>query len=524
MANVQQSQARLTNVLLAGNLYTNHKINKSLTTIQQNQEKMTGAITSGLGKIDSKIAESNELLRSGNRLAEGQLRVQSEIASQQQLEYEEKQQNELIRDTFFNISEEYDKLCKNKSEDLLNKYFKLTSLLACIRKNNIDSSIASSMEDKKFISNVLENIESDINSSRSAFNDQHKKDLEEVLDILETDEESEIKQTKKQISGKTDSISKDEKIISHKESIIKDFKKWVNDCVENPLYSLVILFKEDPTYFNDDRNIRKKIYEQNEDALNAEFKKKRKGMSVESYSRAIDRKHEKWEKRFKEFHKDEEKIKDYKNQYMDERMCDGLIMKYAHDCKYAREKIKWFNNLEYARGNIFYPACFYYKSLEKYKPLLKKGKDDGVRLIASIVEKNASKLGIDYFLKVRADLVYRLIDEQKYKNLNKEKKFVSSITEKKLSGIITEEDMINENKSTLQPLIKIITKALELLGEKCLKDIKASNEKISTEKSHIQELENEISEAKKVITQETKQASNLYKKYPFIKEILANRI
>ncbi len=87
MANVTQSQARLTNVLLAGNLYTNHKINKSLTTIQQNQEKMTGAITSGLGKIDSKIAESNELLRSGNRLAEGQLRVQSEIASQQQLEY-----------------------------------------------------------------------------------------------------------------------------------------------------------------------------------------------------------------------------------------------------------------------------------------------------------------------------------------------------------------------------------------------------------------------------------------------------
>ena len=209
---------------------------------------------------------------------------------------------------------------------------------------------------------------------------------------------------------------------------------------------------------------------------------------------------------------------------MDERMCDGLIMKYAHDCKYAREKITWFNNLEYARGNIFYPACFYYKSLEKYKPLLKKGKDDGVRLIASIVEKNASKLGVDYFLKVRADLVYRLIDEQKYKNLNKEKKFISSITEKKLSGIITEEDMINEHKSALQPLIKIINKALELLEEKCLKDIKASNEKISTEKSHIQELENEISEAKKVIAQETKQASDLYKKYPFIKEILANRI
>ncbi len=381
------------------------------------------------------------------------------------------------------------------------------------------------MEDKKFISNVLENIESDINSSRNAFNDQHKKDLEEVLDILETDEESEIKQTKKQISGKTDSVSKKEKIISHQEEILKNFKNWVNWCVENPLYSIVILFEKDQAYFNNDKNIRKKIFEENNDARKAEFDKKTEKMGADaSYERALDRFYNRKNKLEEEFDEDEEKIKEYKNQYMDERMCDGLIMKYAHDCKYAREKITWFNNLEYARGNIFYPACFYYKSLEKYKPLLKKGKDDGVRLIASIVEKNASKLGVDYFLKVRADLVYRLIDEQKYKNLNKEKKFISSITEKKLSGIITEEDMINEHKSALQPLIKIINKALELLEEKCLKDIKASNEKISTEKSHIQELENEISEAKKVIAQETKQASDLYKKYPFIKEILANRI
>ena len=125
MANAQQSQARLTNLLLAGNLYTNHKINKSLTTISQNQQQMTAAITSGFGKIGDKIDESNELLRRGNRVAEDQLKVQSKIASQQELEYLEKQQNKLIRDTFFNISQEYEKLCKNKSEDLLNKYFKL---------------------------------------------------------------------------------------------------------------------------------------------------------------------------------------------------------------------------------------------------------------------------------------------------------------------------------------------------------------------------------------------------------------
>ena len=517
MANVQQSQARLTNVLLAGNLYTTHKINKNLTTIAKNQEQMTAAITSGLGKVGDKIDESNELLRSGNRLAEEQLSVQSEIASQQQLEYVEKKQNELIRDTFFNISEEYEKLCKNKSEDLLNKYFKLTSLQACIKKNKIDSSIATIMEDKKFISNIIENIESDINSSQNAFNDEHKKDLEEVLNILETDEESDIKKIKIKISEKMDSISKDEKIISHEEIIMKDFKKWVNDCVENPLYSLVILFEEDPTYFNDDKNIREKIFKENIENI----KVKDYGQHIDTYGKQYSKK---LDKVYSDHEKEEEKNKEYKNEYMDETMCDSLILKYAHDCKYSREKIKWFNNLEYARGNIFYPACFYYKSLEKYKPLLKKGKDDGVRLISSIVEKNASKLGVDYFLKLRADLVYRLIDKQKYKNLNKEKKLISRVSEKKLSGTVIEEDMVNEHKSALQPLIKIITKALELLEEKCLKDIKAANERISTEKSHIQELENKTNDAKKVIAQETKQASNLYKKYHFIKEILANRL
>ena len=84
--------------------------------------------------------------------------------------------------------------------------------------------------------------------------------------------------------------------------------------------------------------------------------------------------------------------------------------------------------------------------------------------------------------------------------------------------------MINDHKSSLQPLIKIITKALELLEEKLFGVIKDANERISTEKSNIQELENKNNEAQKVISQEQRQASVLYKKYPFIKEILSNRI
>ena len=506
MDNVKESQARLTNALMLGNLYTNHKINKNLTAISKNQQQMSAAITSGLGKIGDKIDESNQLLRSGNRLAEQQLEVQSKIASQQELEYLEKQQNKLVKDTFFNISEEYEKLCKNRSEDLLNKYFKLTSLQACLKKNQIDSSIASSMEDKKFISDVIKNIESDISSSQNAFNDQQKKDLEEVLDMLETDEEAEIREANKEIKTKKNIIREDEKLVSDNEKTISDFKIWVNECVENPLFSLVILFQEDQKYFNDDINIREKIFKENA---------KEKGKTFSSGELYLEVR--------EELENEEEKIKEHKKEYMDEGMCDGLVLKYANDCKYAREKITWFNGLEYARGNIFYPACFYYKTLERYKHLLNK-KNEGVEFISSIIEKNASKLGVDYFLKVRADLIYRLINEKKYKSLNEDKKFIKRKTEKKLSEIIIEEDMINDHKSSLQPLIKIITKALELLEEKLLGIIKAANERISTEKSNIQELENKNTEAQKVISQEQRQASVLYKKYPFIKEILSNRI
>ena len=114
MDNVKESQARLTNALMLGNLYTNHKINKNLTAISKNQQQMSAAITSGFGKIGDKIDESNQLLRSGNRLAEQTTEsYKSKIASQQELEYLEKQQNKLVKDTFFNISKEYEKLCKN---------------------------------------------------------------------------------------------------------------------------------------------------------------------------------------------------------------------------------------------------------------------------------------------------------------------------------------------------------------------------------------------------------------------------
>ena len=43
MDNVKESQARLTNALMLGNLYTNHKINKNLTAISKNQQQMCWA-------------------------------------------------------------------------------------------------------------------------------------------------------------------------------------------------------------------------------------------------------------------------------------------------------------------------------------------------------------------------------------------------------------------------------------------------------------------------------------------------
>ena len=90
-----------------------------------------------------------------------------------------------------------------------------------------------------------------------------KKDFEEVLDMLETDEEAEIREANKEIKTKKNIIREDEKLVSDNEKTISDFKIWVNECVENPLFSLVILFQEDQKYFNDDINIREKIFKEN---------------------------------------------------------------------------------------------------------------------------------------------------------------------------------------------------------------------------------------------------------------------
>ena len=146
--------------------------------------------------MSGQISKTNNLLEKGNKITAAQLKVQTGMAAQQQIEYLEKQ-NDLIRDTFFNISQEYKKINNELSNDTLNKHLHLCSVKACINENKIDSSILTSMEDKTFIAEIIENIENDITSTFEAFNEKHKDSYNQMLEILDKDEEKEIARIKK---------------------------------------------------------------------------------------------------------------------------------------------------------------------------------------------------------------------------------------------------------------------------------------------------------------------------------------
>ena len=185
----------LTNALLAGNLYTSHKIGKQLAGLGENQKAMHASIKAtnrGISNLNEQISNTNNLLEQG-------LEVQTGMAAQQQLEYLEKQQNDLIRETFFNISQEYKKINGEMSSDILNKHLHLCCIKASIKANNIDSSIVTSMEDKTMIVEIVESIDKDIESTFNAFSEKHKYAYNQMLEILEKNEEKEISELENNI-------------------------------------------------------------------------------------------------------------------------------------------------------------------------------------------------------------------------------------------------------------------------------------------------------------------------------------
>lgn len=194
-----QTQQKLTNALLIGNLYKSHKIGKQLTQI------------TALHKITLGVSIAN-------------LKVNLGILQNLQKKEAEEKKIKLLKDIFFQISEEIDKIEERKSYPL-EKYFLFLSLKAELEHNEIDTSLADDLSEKKMISSTIKKLNQTIDDLNKKFNKEEKEDQKLILNILEVDEESQIKSLDNSFTGIISGcISGFEKYLTY----IKTFKKSEN--------------------------------------------------------------------------------------------------------------------------------------------------------------------------------------------------------------------------------------------------------------------------------------------------------
>jgi hypothetical protein len=175
-------QQRMTNMLLAGNLYKSHKIDQGLQKVASIQQE---AIKQNQVMHRQSLAQGSEMIAKqdkGNRIAEAQLHIQLTQA-------QEIRQTKLLKNTFFEISEEVEDVLKEKKITTIEKYFRYGSIKATMEKNGIDTDITDELSEKKLIRDTIKKVESEISKAEKKFNKNDKKDLEEIYQALEVDEE-----------------------------------------------------------------------------------------------------------------------------------------------------------------------------------------------------------------------------------------------------------------------------------------------------------------------------------------------
>ena len=126
------AQRRMQNLLLGGNLYKSHKIGKEL-------EKVTA-----LHKYSIGVSTAN-------------LRANMSILKNLEKKEAENKKIKLLKDIFFQITEEIEEI-ESKKTYPLEKYFLFSSLKAELESNEIDTSIADDLNEKKMISSTIKNL------------------------------------------------------------------------------------------------------------------------------------------------------------------------------------------------------------------------------------------------------------------------------------------------------------------------------------------------------------------------------
>jgi hypothetical protein len=237
-----QRQQQLTNILLVGNLYKSHQISNKLTEISDIQKKA--------------IEVQNMVARGIDRLSS---QVEYQIA-QKQAENNEIRKNKLLRDVFFQITEEIDEIKSKKNIHSIEKYFLLLSLQSQMLHNSIDTSITDSFDEKKIISQTTKDIKSELEKLETNFSDDERKDLDVIFEILKVDENYEIRGLENSDSSKSleflkklvnvvEKEHKDDPGVLYRFPFFENIEKQISSTDRN--YDLEYCFEREKINFED---------------------------------------------------------------------------------------------------------------------------------------------------------------------------------------------------------------------------------------------------------------------------------
>ena len=163
-------QQRLTNFLMAGNLYKAHKIDQGIQKVAKLQE---AAMVQSVQMHNQSMAQGQEMIynqKTGNRLAERGNHLAETQLTIQLTQAQQAENTKLLRNTFFRYG----------------------SIKATLDSNGIDTNITDDFTEKKYIRDTIKKVENQISKAEQKFNKKDKKDLDEIYQVLEIDEENEI--------------------------------------------------------------------------------------------------------------------------------------------------------------------------------------------------------------------------------------------------------------------------------------------------------------------------------------------
>ena len=150
-AEKQRRSQQVTTILLAANLYKSHKIDKGLQKMANLQEQA--------------LQQNQEMLANQDRaniIAETQLKIQ--LTQAQKIE-----RTKLLKNTFFEISEEIEDVLKEKKITSVEKYFRYRSIKAMIEKNGIETDITDDLSEKKLNRNAIKQVEAETSKIETKF-------------------------------------------------------------------------------------------------------------------------------------------------------------------------------------------------------------------------------------------------------------------------------------------------------------------------------------------------------------------